>query len=85
MRIHAQLRRNETVEMVDDQVAVDQRHPVIQHQRRHAQQRVVCSDLVGLAEGRPGPVLEGDAVERQRDADAADEGRVVLSDQDHGT
>jgi hypothetical protein len=44
----------------------------------------VDRDLVGIAEGRPRLVLEIDAVKPHGDGDAADKGRVVLADQDHG-
>ena len=38
----------------------------------------------GVAERRPRPVLEFDAVKPHRDGNAADKGGVELADQDHG-
>jgi len=52
----------------------DQRLAAVQHQRRYPPQRIERRDLVGIAESRPRPVLEGEAVEPQRDGDAAGEG-----------
>jgi hypothetical protein len=40
-------------------------------------------DLVGIAEGRPQPVLEADAINPHRDGDTAGEGGVVLADHGH--
>src|SRR6185312_1641915 len=47
-------------------------------------ERIVGADLVRIGEGRPGPMLERQTVEHERDADAADEWGVVLADEDHG-
>jgi hypothetical protein len=41
-------------------------------------------DLVGIAEGRPRPVLEGEPIQPQRNRDAPHERGVILADQDHG-
>jgi hypothetical protein len=71
--------------MIEDDVAVEQHVAVVEHQGGHAGERIVGADLVGIGEGRPGTVLERQAVEHERDADAADEGRVVLADEDHGS
>ena len=57
---------------------------MIEHQRRHPPQRIILRDFVGIAKGRPRPVLERQAVKPQRDGGTADEGGVVLADQDHG-
>ncbi len=83
-REHRPVGRHQAVEMVEDAVALDQRLTIVQHQRRHPGQRVVRADLLRIAEHRPRPLLEGQAVQRQGDADAADEGRIILADQDHG-
>ncbi|MCY1291930.1 hypothetical protein D9M70_411370 [compost metagenome] len=82
-REHDLIVGNEAIEIVEDDVAVGERQPIVQHQGRHARQRIVGSNLVGVAEGRPGAVFEGDTVERERDAHATNERRVVLADQDH--
>jgi hypothetical protein len=66
-------RRHLPVEIVEDAGAIDQRGAVIQHQRRHAQQRVVGPDLLEIAEHRPGLVLKRQFVQPQRDADAPHE------------
>src|SRR4051794_35520057 len=83
-RQHRLLRPGELVEIIEDERALDQRLAVVEHQRRHAAQRIIGRDLVGVAEGRPRSVLEGEAVKPQRNRDAADEGGVVLADQEHG-
>ena len=75
---------DDVVEMIQDHRALDQRLAIVKHQRRHPPQRIIGRDLVGIAEGRPRLVLEGDAVEPHGDGDAADEGGVVLADEDHG-
>ena len=81
---HRPIGRHQAVEIVQDAVALDQHLAVIQHQRRHAHERVVGADLVRIGEHRPRPMLEGAGLQRQRDADAAHERQVVLADQDHG-
>jgi len=83
-REHGALGRHEAVEIVEHGVAVDQHRPVVEHQGGHARERIVGADLVRIGERRPGTMLEREIVERQRDADAADERRVVLADEDHG-
>jgi hypothetical protein len=72
------------VEIVEDRRALDHRLAVVQHQRRHPPQRIVGHDLVAVAERRPRPMLEGDIIELQRNADATDEGGIELADEDHG-
>jgi hypothetical protein len=62
------------IEIIQDRRALDQRLAAIQHQRRHPPQRIEDCDLVAVAEGRPRPVLEGQAVEPQCNRCAADEG-----------
>jgi predicted transcriptional regulator len=47
-------------------------------------QRIIRLDPVALAKRRPRPVLERQAIQLQRNRDAADEGGVVLADHDHG-
>ena len=64
-------------------VLLDQSLAVIQHQSRHAAQWIKGCDLVGIAEARPWLVLESEAVEPQRDRDAADKGEIILSDENH--
>ena len=56
---------------------------VVEHQGRHAPQRVDGAEFVGIAETRPGLVFERHFVQRQGNADAADKGAVILADQDH--
>ena len=73
-RVEPSLGRHEAVDVVHDGVAVDQRLAVVEHQDRHTRQGVVGADTVGIAEHRPRPVLERQAIERQRNADAAHEG-----------
>ena len=63
--------------------ALDQHLAIVQHQRRHAPQRIEACHLLGIAEGRPGSMLERHAVEPQRDGHAPDERGIVLPDQDH--
>src|ERR1700676_1912646 len=72
------------IEIIQDPRALDQRLAAIQHQRRHSAQRIERRDLVAVAEGRPRPVLEGETIKPHRNRDAADEGGVVLADQDQG-
>ena len=83
-RIHAGGRRHEAVEIVENNVALGQHVAVVEHQRRHPRQRIVWPDLLGIAEGRPRFVLEGEAVEPHGDADPAHIGQIILSDEDHG-
>jgi hypothetical protein len=71
------------VEMIENSGAVDQRLAAIEHQRRHAPQRIVLHEAVAVAEAAEGQVLEGRAVARQRQADAADERAVELADELH--
>src|SRR5207253_7060276 len=80
---HRLVGADDVVEMIQDHRALDQRLAAVQHQRRHPPQRIIGRDLVGIAEGRPRLVLEGDAIQPHGDGDAADEGGVVLADQDH--
>src|SRR5215470_7842480 len=82
-REHRAFRRHQAVEIVEDDVTVDQHDAVVEHERRDAGERIVGPDLLRIGEGRPGPMLERQAVERERDADAADERGVVLADEDH--
>src|SRR4051812_2259976 len=60
------------VEMIEDCRALDQHFAVVEHQRWHSAQRIVGRDLVGIAEGRPRPMLERQTVEPQCNSDAAD-------------
>jgi len=81
---HRVFRPDEIIEIVQNSRALDQHLAAAKHQRRHPPQRIVRRDLVAIAEGRPRPVLEGQLIKPQRNRDAADEGGVVLADQDHG-
>src|SRR6185369_653019 len=71
---HRLLGADAIVEIIQDHRALNQRLAAVKHQRRHPPQRVIRRDLVGVAEGRPRLVLEGDAIEPHRDGDAADGG-----------
>jgi hypothetical protein len=78
-------RRGQLVERIENGVALDQRLArVAQDKRRHAHQRIVLRDLVGIAEHRPWLVLERQTIEPHRDGDAARERAVKLADQNHG-
>jgi hypothetical protein len=83
-RHHRFVRPDQFIEIIQDRRALDQRLAAIQHQRRHPPQRIERCDPVGLAKGRPRPVLERQAIQPQRNGNAADEGGVVLADQEHG-
>ena len=83
-RDHRLLRAYAFVEIVEDRSRIDQRLVAVEHQRRHPPQRIIGRDLVGVAEGRPRLVIEGDAVKSQRNRDATDEGGVELANEKHG-
>src|SRR3954453_5005662 len=83
-RQHRLLGSDELVEIIEDDRALDQRLAVVEHQSRYAPQRIIGRDLVGIAEGRPRLVLEGEPVEPQRNRDATDKGGIILADQEHG-
>ena len=83
-RDHRFVGSDQLVEIVEDRRALEQRLAVVAHQCRHPPQRIEQRDLVGIGEGRPRAMLERQVIEPQRNRDAADKGRVVLADQDHG-
>src|SRR5262249_46651409 len=56
----------------------------VEHQRRHATQWIIRRDLLGIAKRRPWSALETNAIKPHRNRGAADEGRVVLADKEHG-
>jgi hypothetical protein len=70
--------------MVKNDVTIDQHVARIEHERRHPDERVVGPDLLSIAKDRPGPVRKWQVVKRERDADPANEGRVILADENHG-
>ena len=76
-------RPDEIVERIDHTGAVDEHLAIVEHQGRHPHQRVEGADLLAIGENGPRAMLERQAVERERDADAAHEGRIILADQDH--
>ena len=69
------------VDVVENGVAVDQDGAVLQHRGGHAGERVGGARALGIGEGRPGKLVEGDAGMGKRDPGAADEGGVALADQ----
>ncbi len=79
------LRTDHVVQGVEDGGALDQNLPVVQHQGRDAAHRIERRHLVGVGPDRPRPVLVGEAVETKGDRGAADEGGVVLADEDHAS
>src|SRR6476620_207203 len=83
-RDHRFVGADAVVEIIQDHRALDQRLAIVEHQRRHPPQRIIRRDLVGIAKGGPRPMRVGDAIEPHRDGDAADEGGIVLADQEHG-
>ena len=64
-------------------MALDQRLAIVENQRRHADQGIVGLQFFGIAEDRPRPLLEGNPIQRQRNADAPHERRIILADEDH--
>src|SRR5581483_5297226 len=82
---HRLVGADQLIEIIEDDAALDQRLAAVEHQGRYPSQRIIGRDQIGIAEGRPRLVLEGDAVQPHRDGDAAHEGRVVLADQKHLT
>ena len=84
LRKQGALFRHKAVEIIQNAVAFDQRLARVQHQRRHPGERIIGPELVRIAERRPGPVAERQAIKRQRNADTANKGRVILANQDHG-
>jgi len=70
--------------MVDDGVAVDQHLAIVEHQCRDAAQRIGQPHLGAVAaEARKVALLEGHAVELERDRDAARVGGTVDADELH--
>lgn len=61
------------VEIVENGGTLDQCLPVIEQECWHPPQGIVRSDLLRITEGRPRPVLIGEAVESQCDGDASHE------------
>lgn len=82
-RKHGSIGRHKAVEIVKDAVAFDQHLAAVQDQRRNSRERVVTSYLIGIAEGRPGAMLEGKVIECQSDADPAHERGVILANKNH--
>jgi hypothetical protein len=70
--------------MVEDRRRIDQHLAAVQHQRGNAPERIGLSHVVEIAEHRAGVVLISDAEQAQRHRHAADIGRIVLADEDHG-
>src|SRR5437764_1452803 len=66
-------------------VTRDSAHRTVADAPRLPPQRIIRRDFVGIAKRRPRPVLERQAIKAQRNRGAADEGGVVLADQEHGT
>jgi hypothetical protein len=71
------------IEPVENGDAVDQRHAVVEDQRRHAAQRIHRTQPPGIAEHRPGPVFIIEPIEPQRNRHPPHKRRIILADQDH--
>ena len=82
-REHGTVGRYKAVEIIEDDLALDQHLAIVENQGRNAGERIVAPDLVGIAEGGPRSMLEGQIVKLQRYADAANEGGVGMADEDH--
>ncbi len=76
-------RPGDFIEIIQNRSAFDQHFAVVEHQRRHAHQRIVDREFLGVAEGRPRRVLERNAVKPQRERDPPHEWGIVLTDQVH--
>src|SRR5882724_5909657 len=83
IRDHRLRRPDHLIEIIQDRRTFDQDLAILEHQRRHPPQRIERRDLVGIAEGRPWPVLEGKAVKLERNRHAPGERGIILADQDH--
>src|SRR5882724_11837958 len=84
LRDHCLRRPDHLIEIIQDRGTFDQDFTVLEHQRRHPPQRIERRDLVGVAKGRPRPVLKGEAVKLERNRHAPGERGIILADQDHG-
>src|SRR5687768_13439632 len=80
---HRAIRAHKAVEIFDNALAFDQHVSVIKHHSGDTGEGVIRPNLLGIPECRPGTMFERDFIDRQRNADAANERRIILADEDH--
>ena len=75
--------RDQTVEVIKDHRTINQAFTPRQDQHRHPDQWIVRTDCLCAGKDRPRAMLEAQFIKRQGNSDAADEGGIILADQDH--